>query len=286
MESTARAADPFEAAMSTLHAAGIDFEVVDDDHDPPDKTKPPPGEEDGSESVSSAASPERVTDEADTKSRRVRLSEWRQALRGADLTATEHHVALAYADHMAHRDDEAHCWPSAELIAKETHRSRATVYKALGSLESKGWVLWERRSGSAPMIWATVPDGGDVIRFPRQSHPQDTRDSLTHETRESHPRDTEASNEVANEVSAAASFTDAMYQAMLTLADESGARSPKAWVAKVYADDIAPIIEQRGPDAALAEIRRRIEAQRPKRRTRHFAPEEDHGSDVVSADNW
>ena len=89
---------------------------------------------------------------------RVALSEWQRALQDADdLTATEHHVALAVAAHM--RDeigDEANCWPSADALAAETNRRRRTVYEALAGLESKGLIHRERRPGAMSIIWATV----------------------------------------------------------------------------------------------------------------------------------
>lgn len=151
-----------EWAMDNLAAGGISFEVVED-HPPPDRTRePPPVEDDGSaKKAVGVASPERVAD----SSRRVPLSEWQRALREAeDLSATEHHVALAVVQHMRYRDEngdvrDAHCWPSPETLAAETHRSRTVVYEALAGLEAKGWIFRERRPGGASsVIWATVPE--------------------------------------------------------------------------------------------------------------------------------
>jgi hypothetical protein len=72
---------------------------------------------------------------------------------------------------------------------------------------------------------------------------------------------------------------------MHALAEASGAHSPKAWTRAIYAEDIAPIIEEQGRNAGLDEIRGRI--AKAKRRTRHRAPEtEGHGSSVSARDGF
>jgi hypothetical protein len=286
MENTALAADPFESAMSNLRAAGIDFEEVDPD--PPDKTGPPPGEEGGpDESDSDGASPETVAEASDT-SRRVAVGEWRRALLTADeLNATERHVGLTLAEYMDR--DGGGAFPTQETLAAACRRTEKTIRRALHAIEQAGY-LRVRRTGRASRYMAVVPQGGDVIDFPRtgpdvRSEPVQMSGQNGHQNPPTQP-----TTQPTTQKSAPTSLTDdqELFQAMLVLAEVSGARSPKAWVAKVYAEDIAPIIEEQGRDAALVEIQRRtVEAQpRHRRRTHHRPPDDDHGSEVVAVENW
>ena len=286
--------DAFEWAMGNLSAAGISFEVVSDrtppPGDPPGDRPPPAGTGGGEKEADETSRPERVDE-----SRRATVGEWRRAILKADeLNATAQHVALVLAEYMDR--DGGGAWPSHATLAAVCHRGERSIRDALKAIESAGFVHVRRCPGRVSTYLATVPDGGEVIDHPgslrsRQSQTPAVSTGLVRQSQHPHPGSlsttTQPSTKPSSQKRAAPSLTDdpELYQSMVRLAEVSGARSPKAWVAKVYAEDIAQIIEETGRDAALAEISRRISKRSAN--SSHRDPEQfGHGPTAMVRENW
>lgn len=85
------------------------------------------------------------------------LFTWRSALAESDLPPTLRHVGLTLSLHMNERGGSA--FPSHTTLARETGLHRATVIKALGDLEARGYVEREPGGGRGHTTTyrATVP---------------------------------------------------------------------------------------------------------------------------------
>jgi hypothetical protein len=70
---------------------------------------------------------------------------WRKGIVASDLPATVCHVALTLALHMDLEGGS--CFPSLELLVKETKRNRATVHRAINRLINRGYLHRGRRGG-------------------------------------------------------------------------------------------------------------------------------------------
>ena len=283
--------DPFDVAMANLHTAGIDFEEVDPP--PPDRTRePPPGEDDGSaKKAVGVASPETVAQPTDRNGAET-MGEWQQALRDADdLTRTERYVGLMQSTWFDYKAADSKPWIETHVsqvtLAEKCGLNRETVRKALKGLVRKGYLHAQPRPGDSTIYGAMIPGGAEVvpIRPPNGGdHHPPTAETTTPQRRRPRPKQ----DRKQDRKRAAPSLTDdpELYSAMLRLAQVSGARSPKAWIPGVFADDIAPIIAERGRDAGLAEIDRRIASKKPRRSTHYPPDQEGHGDSVATATNW
>lgn len=69
---------------------------------------------------------------------------WRSAIASGEsgLSPTQRLVALVLSLHMSERGDS--CFPKVQTIAEEAGLNGATVRKAIGALETEGWLLVER----------------------------------------------------------------------------------------------------------------------------------------------
>jgi Helix-turn-helix domain len=87
--------------------------------------------------------------------------DWRWAFVESELPSTALHVLLTLALHM--NGDGAGCYPSIELLVRQTKLADSTVRKQLAAAVEKGWIRREggRGRGNSYRYQATIPDGSE-----------------------------------------------------------------------------------------------------------------------------
>jgi hypothetical protein len=90
------------------------------------------------------------------------LFAWRSAIVASDLPPTTRLVLLTLSLHMDAGGGS--CWPSVELLARETGANRATVIRHLAAAERLGWLAAERSRGRTSNHYSAA------MPKPEQSH--------------------------------------------------------------------------------------------------------------------
>jgi hypothetical protein len=88
------------------------------------------------------------------------LIEWRAAILASDLKASARLVALVLSTHMDREGGS--CFPSQELLAKETGHARSTVQLAIDAVERGGYLECDRHRGRVTHYRASWPTIGPL----------------------------------------------------------------------------------------------------------------------------
>lgn len=100
------------------------------------------------------------------------------------LTPTERFVLIAYADNASEKDGK--CWPDKPEIVEKTGLSRATVYRAISSLEKSGHLLFTEDSKGRECIFLSVPWASHGETGTPESDSHDETEASHSETKKSH----------------------------------------------------------------------------------------------------